>query len=111
MFIKMKINKYLSKKDQFNNFDLLLKDYIDGNLKRRLIKDTGIRKFNIIINNLNLDNRKIIVKSKIKGRFKEVIINEVDIACGDSNTTNFTHYKIDNIEIVYSIMARHFLDK
>lgn len=110
MFIKMKISKYLSKKEQFNTFDLLLKDYIDGNLKKRLVKDTGIKKFNITINNLNLDNRKIIVNSKIKGSFKEVIINEVDIACGDSNTTNFTHYKIDNIEIVYSIMARHFLD-
>lgn len=110
-FIKRKINKYLRKKNQLNTFDLLLKDYVFGNLKRNLVSNVGIKKIKIGVKDLDIDSRKIFIKSKINGRYKEVIVNEADIACGDDNINSFKHYKIDNIEIVYSIIIRHFSDK
>lgn len=78
---KKKISNYLNEReDNFSNFDLILKDYLSGNLIAEL-KNMGLSKIEIHID--WFDNIKDIgIQAEYKDYFLDIQIDEKELAIG-----------------------------
>ena len=103
---KKKIAGYLAGKADLSAFDLLLKDYLERNLKQRL-EEAGVTKAEIHIDWL-ADYQCINIQGRHGGDYVDIQVeNDVfSIACDEDEPDDPVEYPLESVEAFYRTVER-----